>query len=363
MGGDQEDSHSKTEQATPFKLEQARRKGVVPRSMELGAAATAIATLIYLWAYGPDLAAGLAARLHHAIEMAGPLGRGGSVAVWTGLYALDLLGLVGPWLLVVAVVALLAAFLQSGPVFAPAALKPDFSRINPAAGLKRLFSMQTLADAAKSSVKLAVFVGISVYLFGSAASSEAAADARGVLLAFVRLAAAWLVAFVVVAALFAAFDLQLVRRRFAKRMRMSRRDLRDEQRHREGEPRVKQRRRQIARELLERARGLREVRKADVVVTNPTHYAVALRYDARTMTAPQVVARGTGDFALRMRRVAFVYGVPCFEAPPLARELYHRLRVEQTVPERLYAPVAELYLRLRRARAAAPHAQPPGVAP
>jgi len=347
-----EDTHSKTEQATPFKLEQARRKGMVPRSMELGAAATAAATLVYLWAYGADLASGLAVRLHHAIAVSGTLGHeGASVAGWMGAFARDLVALIGPWLLVIAAVAVLAAFLQSGPVFAPAALKPDFSRINPAAGLKRLFSAQTLVEAAKSSVKLAVFTGITVYVLAGVA--PASGDARGVALAFVQVGAAWLLAFVVCAALFAAVDVQLVRRRFAKRMRMSRRDLRDEQRHREGEPRIKQRRRQIARELLERARGLREVKKADIVVTNPTHYAVALRYDAGTMTAPLVVARGAGDFALRMRRVAFVYGVPCFEAPPLARELYHRLRVEQSVPERLFAPVAELYLRMRRAKAAA----------
>ncbi len=356
-----EDASAKSEQATPYKLEQAKRKGMVARSMELGGVAVAAASLAYLWGYGGDLASGLALRMRHAIEVSGSIGSTGAALLpWTGLFSVDLLSLVWPWLLIAAGAALLAAFVQTGPVFAPGALKPDFSRLNPVAGLKRLFTVQTLVDAAKSSVKLMVYGVVTALVIGAAVHSLAGSNggARGVALAFVEVAGAWLLAFVACAALFAAVDLQLVRRRFAKRMRMSRRDLRDEQRHREGEPRIKQRRRQIARELLERARSLREVRSADLLVTNPTHFAVALRYDPRTMAAPLVVARGAGDFALRMRRVAFVYGVPCFEAPPLARELYRRLRVDQPLPEHLYGPVAELYLRMRRARAAAASAAP-----
>jgi flagellar biosynthesis protein FlhB len=353
MRSGSDDPHSKTEQATPYKLEQARKKGMVARSMEVGVAAAAAATLVYLWGYGAELAADLAARMRYAIGSAGAMGTDGATVLgWSALFTKDLLSLAGPWLLVAAAAGFFAAFLQTGPVFAPAALKPDFSRLNPAAGLKRLFSPQTLMEAAKSSFKLAVFTAITVYVINAAVLGLAggALDARGTALALVQVGAAWLLAFVLSAALFAALDLQLVRRRFAKRMRMSRRDLRDEARNREGEPRIKQRRRQIARELLERARSLRNVRGADMLITNPTHYAVALRYDPQAMAAPVLVAKGAGDFALRMRRVAFVYGVPCFEQPPLARELYRRLRIEQPVPERLYGPVAEIYLRARRSR-------------
>jgi flagellar biosynthetic protein FlhB len=213
-----------------------------------------------------------------------------------------------------------------------------------------LFSTHTLVDAAKSCLKLALLTALTWTLLEGAAlgASAGALDARGVALSMAKVCALWMLAFVGLSALFAAVDLRLVKQRFAKRMRMSRRDLRDEVRHREGEPRIKQRRRQLAREMLERARNLRSVRSADIVVTNPTHYAVALRYDPRTMVSPCVVAKGAGEFARRMRRVAFIYGVPCFEQPPLARELYRRLRVEQQVPERLYESVAALYLQLRR---------------
>lgn len=346
-----EDPHSKTEQATPFKLEQARQKGMVARSLEVGALAAAAATLVYLWGYGADLAADVGTRTRHAISMAGSFGADPAALVaWTGLFAADLLALIAPWLLVVAAASLAAAFLQIGPVFAPGALKPDFSKLNPAAGFKRLFSAHTLVDAAKSCLKLAVLAILTWMLLEGAAlgTGAGAVDARGVVLSMAKVSALWLLAYLGCAALFAAVDLQLVKRRFAKRMRMSRRDLRDELRHREGEPRIKQRRRQLAREMLERARNLRSVRGADIVVTNPTHFAVALRYDPRTMVSPCVVAKGAGEFAQRMRRVAFVYGVPCFEQPPLARELYRHLRVEQHVPARLYGSVAALYLQLRR---------------
>jgi flagellar biosynthetic protein FlhB len=351
---DGEDPSAKSEQATPFKLERARHKGMVARSMELGGVAVAAASLAYLWGYGADLAWGLALRLRHAIEVSGSIGgTGAALLPWIGLYSVDLLSLVWPWLLISAGAALVVTVLQTGPVFAPSALTPDFTRLNPVEGLKRLFTVQTLAEAAKSSAKLLVYGLVTTYVIGAAVRSlaGAAGGVRGVSIAFVEVGAAWMMSFVVCAMIFGTIDLQLVRRRFAKRMQMSRRDLRDEQRNREGEPRIKQRRRQIARELLKRGRSLRRVRDADLLVTNPTHVAVALRYDAPTMIAPLVVARGVGDFALRMRRVAFVYGVPCFESPALARELYRQLHLDQPLPQHLYRPVADLYRHIRRAGA------------
>jgi flagellar biosynthetic protein FlhB len=135
-------------------------------------------------------------------------------------------------------------------------------------------------------------------------------------------------------------------------MRMSRRELRREVRDREGEPRLKQKRKQLHADFVAASQSLRNVKGADVVVTNPNHYAVALRYDGATMAAPLVVSRGANALAQRIKRLAFRYGIVTVEDPPLARLLYRACTLDSPVPESAYREVAALYLRLRPAPAA-----------
>lgn len=346
---------TKTEQATAFKLQEARRKGMVARSIEFSALGVLLAFTGYVWAFGPRMADELLRVMTAAIAQAPSLAFG-PLELWTWTAALGsrTASIVLPLFVVVAAAAALAILVQIGFVFSVQALKPDASRLNPANGFKRVFSLQTLYELGKTLLKLAIFPALAVMVIYMATrqATEFAAEPRALAALLgthaVRLML-WLVAAMVI---IAVIDLLFTRRQFGKKMMMSRRELREELRHREGDSRIKQRRKQIARELLKRARSLRQLRGADVLLTNPTHYAVALRFDERTMLAPTVVSKGSGEFALRLRRIAFVYGVPTIESRALARALFFRVPLDGQIPERYFGEAAAVYIRLRAARVA-----------
>jgi flagellar biosynthetic protein FlhB len=152
-----------------------------------------------------------------------------------------------------------------------------------------------------------------------------------------------LLAFVLLAVIFAVVDQLIVRRDFLKRMRMSRRELRREAREREGEPRLKQKRKHLHAELAKTSQSLKNLRKADMLIVNPQHIAIALHYDRRTMLAPVIISAGTDQLAQRLRRLAFIYGIPVVENRTLARELYYKSALNRPIPEQCFAPVANIY--------------------
>jgi flagellar biosynthetic protein FlhB len=232
----------------------------------------------------------------------------------------------------------------------------DFQRVNPAAGFQRVFSRRTLFDGARACAKLLLL-------------SAAAALALGALLPqFQALSALSPAAFLhtllgdiaslgwkmgVALAAIAAVDLLFTRREFGRRMRMSRRELKDEYKNREGDPRIRGRLRELRRELLKRSRALKNTRSADVVVTNPTHYAVALRYVHGEMDAPRVVAKGAGQLAAAMREIAARHRIIVVQNPPLARSLFREAAIDEYLPAGFHAEVARLIvwvLAVRRAR-------------
>jgi flagellar biosynthetic protein FlhB len=351
----QELEQSRTEQATPYKLEQARKKGSVARSVEASTLAVMAALAGYLWAFGADTAAQLQRTTALALAQAPALAFGPlELWRWSTSIASRMASSILPLMLLVVAIAALVILVQIGVVFSAEALKPDASRLNPASGFKRIFSMQTLYEAVKSVLKLIVYGALAVLIVHASAlhSTDIAAEPRALaaLLGTQSLKLVfWLLAAMTV---FAAADIVFTRRRFASQMMMSRRELREETRHREGDSRIKQRRRQLAQELLKRSRSMRQLRGADVLITNPTHYAVALRYDSSAMIAPQVVSRGAGEFALRLRRLAFIYGVPVIEDRKLARTLFFKLALDSAIPENLFRQTAAVYLRLHAMRQA-----------
>ena len=351
----QELEQSRTEQATPYKLEQARKKGSVARSVEASTLAVMVALAGYLWAFGADTAAQLQRTTALALAQAPALAFGPlELWRWSTSIASRMASSILPLMLLVVATAALVILVQIGIVFSAEALKPDASRLNPASGFKRIFSMQTLYEAVKSVLKLVVYGALAVLIVHASAlhSTDIAAEPRALaaLLGTQSLKLVfWLLAAMTV---FATADIVFTRRRFASQMMMSRRELREETRHREGDSRIKQRRRQLAQELLKRSRSMRQLRGADVLITNPTHYAVALRYDSSTMIAPQVVSRGAGEFALRLRRLAFIYGVPVVEDRKLARTLFFKLALDSAIPENLFHHTAAVYLRLHAMRQA-----------
>jgi flagellar biosynthesis protein FlhB len=349
-----ESEQNRSEQASPYKLDQARKKGMIPRSPEAGVVCALACAFGYLWARGDSITGRLALASARAFNQAGnaPAGTPGMLAWLHGLVG-EATACVAPLIAVSVGGALAGTLLQTGLLLAPAALKPDFSKLNPAHGFKRVFSTQTLVEAAKAIFKMVVYVAIAwSSIFATTVTAEHAALSPESLAAALRSRSLRLVGgLLVAAAIFALIDQVLVRRAFARKMRMSRHELRQEHKQREGDPRIRQRRRQLQRELLQRSASLRNMRNADVLVTNPTHFAIGLRYDPVAMAAPKLVARGTGDFALRLRRLAFLYNVPVVESRQLARQLWREAPFEHEVPPHLYRNTAAVYLHMRHARA------------
>jgi flagellar biosynthetic protein FlhB len=312
----------RSEQPTAFKLQRARLKGAVARGTDLGFLTSLVAFVGFAWVMGPEV--GRRLMLHSATT----LGEGTRLADGDGalmtLAARLFASAIGPLLFFAAVVfglVLLFEIVQTGVVFSSQPLKPDFSRLNPAKGLKRLFSIRLLIEATKNVAKLAVYAVLAWLLARSALNDDVARIEDGHTLAnrlgvegLRLLAAAAGVAF-----MFAVIDQIISRRDFTRKMRMSRRELKREHREREGEPRLKQKRKALHAEFVKMSRSLRGLRGADMLVVNPVHFAVGLRYDPRTMAAPTVVSMGRDRFALRLRRTAFLYGVTVIEDRPLAQ--------------------------------------------
>ena len=257
-------------------------------------------------------------------------------------------------------VVLLFELVQTGVIFTTQPLKPDFSRINPAQGFKRIFSWQMMLNAAKNIFKLVMY-GVVAWLTIKDSFLEFAptiVDGRTLAIALGQASARLLLYFLGVGLCFAAIDQLLVRRAFAKQMRMSRRDVRRESRDREGDPRMKQRRKGLHGEFVRNSKSLRNMPSADMLIVNPVHYAVGLKYDGDKMAAPLVVAQGVHSFALRLKKMAMVYGVPVIEDPELARNLY-KLAFEKPIAEVYFTAVAKHYRtqRAAAAKASAPDGQ------
>lgn len=351
-----EDSETdKSEQATPFKLSRARREGTVARGMDLGFLTGLSAALGFAWIVGPQLTASIGQATRGALIGAAQVVDGPDAAYSA---IVQLFSAVLPSLALLAgtvfCIVLLFEVLQTGPVFSAKPLKPDFTRLSPAKGLKRLFTLRLLIETLKNVLKLGLYGAAGYFVIRGAVIDDipAVIDGRTLLALMTRTGFRLALAFVGIAAVFAVIDQLIVRREFGKKMRMSRRELRREAREREGEPRLKQKRKQLHAEFVKTNHSMRNVRKADVLITNPEHVAVALRYDGKTMTAPIVVSVGINRVALRLKRLAFVYGIPVVENRILARELLRRSELNKIIPEHCFQPVANIYNAIRQASGA-----------
>jgi flagellar biosynthetic protein FlhB len=250
----------------------------------------------------------------------------------------------GPVLLAAAFAGVAAGLVQVGWLFAPGAMKPEWSKVSPLKGLQRLFSPASLVEFAKGVVKM-VLVGWACWYAVAPTIADlplfALREISAALHVIADLAMRLLIAAVSVMALIAAIDFGYQKLRIMREMRMSRTEIRDEFKEQEGDPMVKAKLRQIRQERSRR-RMMAAVPKADVVITNPTHYAVALKYDRDVMAAPVVVAKGTDGVALRIRQLARDSGVPIVENPPLARALHATVDLDSAIEPEHYKAVAEI---------------------
>jgi flagellar biosynthesis protein FlhB len=336
----------KSEQATPFKLKRAREKGTIARGIDLGFFTALTACIAYGWLNGYQTA--LSIGQSSAITFANVATASDSSGALFAQFGFLFSSILSPLLLFGATifsVVLFFDFLQVGPVFSFQPLKPDFSRINPAQGLKRLFNMKMLIEALKSTLKLAIYGMIAWLVIRNALANNelAITDGTRLLFALARTGFSLLLFFALAAMVFAASDQILSRRQYSKKMRMSRRELKREYKDREGDNRLKQKRKEFHAEFAKMAKSLRGAREADVILTNPTHYAVALRYMPEKTDAPVIVSRGTGKIAERIKSIGFIYGVTIIQDPPLARALFRDGKLEEEIPELLFQSVADIY--------------------
>jgi len=341
----EESDLEKTEEATPRRLEKAREEGQVARSMELTSFALLMAAAVALLLMGSGLMDQLVRIMRAGMYIERELALQPELML-PRLYALAIEGLwaMAPLLFVLLVVAFVAPMLLSGWMVSAKALMPKFDRINPIKGIGRIFSKHSLVELVKAILKTIVIGAVAALVIWSNKETVMGLLTIPVDLGINRTGEFLAMCFLLTVGaliLIVAIDVPFKIWEHAQQLRMTKDEVYREHKESEGDPYVKARIRNLQREAARR-RMMAEIPKADVIVTNPTHYAVALRYKSGSMRAPKVVAKGVHLLAARIREIAHEHRIPILEAPPLARALYYHTELESEIPEKLYTAVAEV---------------------
>jgi flagellar biosynthesis protein FlhB len=347
-----ETEQNKTEEPTHFKLKKAREKGQIARGTDLSFFAILAAFCGFASIAGAAMLLELSATMRLTLtaieESGGAPERMGALVQAAAENQIGPIALLGAC--VMAVIVFCEIIQLRGLAFSGHPLKPDFSRLDPAKGLKRLFSARMLKETLKSVLKFAAYaVGTWLIIrFGIATFGPTLSDADSLIAALQSVGFRLLFLFALIALIFSAIDQVLSRREFLKQMRMSRSEVNREHKDREGEPRQKQKRKQMHAEFIKQTKSLGSLADADMLIVNPHHYAIGLAYNSANMIAPTVTAKGRNRFALHLRAEAARLSVPIFEMKPLARALYKSAETGFEVPPDYYEAIARLYLELRR---------------
>lgn len=358
----EKDQSQKTEEPTQKRLDDARKKGQVVQSREVSSWLMLLTVAIIVVGLAPGIMSDLGHVLMPFIERPHTLNVGSEGAIEGPGLALSsvLLPLAVPFALLI-VAALATGFLQHGFLISTESLKPDLGKISPLKGLGRLFSSRSLTEFVKGVLKLVIVSGVGVIAIWPEFDTIERLVTMGVpaiLDEIHRLVTRLLIGVCAILAAIAALDYLYQRMQHIKQLRMSREEVREEYRQTEGDPHAKARIRQLRQERARR-RMMAAVPGADVVITNPTHFAVALKYDQAAMNAPRVVAKGADLVAHRIREVAKASDVPIVENPPLARALYAMVDLDAEIPGEHYKAVAEIIGYVWRLKGKMkPHAAP-----
>jgi len=343
-----ESDTDKSQDATPHKLREAQKRGEVAKSTEANFAAIMAALVAICFAVGPGIAKRELGVAQNVMKDAARSDWSSSGTLhWMLQAVFDSIEALAPLLAAIVCVAVLANVFQVGGVFSFDPVTPDFKRINPATGLQRLFSKRVLYDALRSLIKLSLLAWVAWSALMHALPDMLKLnyiDARGHAAVALGAVGPLLFKLLLALVLIALVDLLYTRWDYSKKMRMSHRDIQDEHKQREGDPRIRQRIRQLRNELLKQSQAVGKLPEADVLITNPTHIAIALSYKHGEMPAPKLLAKGKGQLAAKMRSAARQHNIPVVENPPLARELYKRTQSDQFVPEDLYPKVARILI-------------------
>lgn len=339
------DGQERTEDATAKRLQQAKDKGQVARSKELASVSVLVCGSVALMWFGEDVAKALFSIMERFFSIS-------REEIYDTNKLLEIVGgaliaLVFPVFLILAtlfVAALLGAAGLGGISFSAEAAMPKPSKMNPMSGIKRMFGMQSWVELLKSILKVSLVGGTAFYLIDKSKADlfQLSLDtypanifhSLDILLNFILLISCTLLIVV-------AIDIPFQIWQHANQLKMTKQEIKDEYKETEGKPEVKGRIRMLQREMTQR-RMMADVPSADVIVTNPEHYSVALRYDQNKDSAPIVVAKGVDHIAMKIREIAREHNIDILPAPPLARALYHSTEVEQQIPDGLFAAVAQI---------------------
>ncbi|WP_445358829.1 EscU/YscU/HrcU family type III secretion system export apparatus switch protein [Microbulbifer sp. ANSA005] len=348
------ESSEKTEPASQFKLQEARKKGQAAKSIEVVSLITLLGFLMMLLAFGKKL---INRVLHNTSSMMGSINDVNSntqnVLAWISSSISDWVSILAPIMLATAIFAILGNVLQTGLIFSTATLKPDFKKLNPISGLKKIFSIKSIFDLFKSVLKISILIAFLTWYVAGAMESWVGllgrnpASTADIFIDFV-VEIFFMTAPIV--ALFALIDFIFSKKKFLKDMRMTKHEVKEEHKRRDGDPTLKRKRKELQKELRDKQSGLNNVPTATVVITNPTHFSVALKYDAQVMMAPKVVAKGRGNLALKIRDIARSKRVKIIQSPALTRSIYKQSNIDDYIPSDTYLAVAKLLSKLEQSK-------------
>ena len=346
------DDLEKTEEPTSKKIEDARKEGNVAKSMEFSGFVilfiSALIIIFYLKYVSIDLE-------KYFAFIASLIGKELTKNLIYQIVIKSFLAFIiilAPVMFTIMIAGVLANVFQTGFLFTIKPIMPKLEKINPIKGIKRIFSVKTIVEGIKMTLKVAVAFGVGYYLFLGFLGEIPRLALMNVfeqIRWFSQKAIILIFSMMAVFLVFAIIDFIYQRYSYKKSLRMSKQEIKDEFKQTEGNPEIKAKIRQLQREMSKK-RMMAEVPKADVVITNPTHYAVAIRYDKEKEEAPRVIAKGTDNLAIKIKEIAREAGVMIVENPPLARELYKSVEVEEIIPPKLYQAVAEVLAFVYKAK-------------
>ncbi len=346
------DDAEKTEEPSSKKLEDAKKEGNVPRSQDTSAFITLIVAVVVVY-FATSF---LTERIEHLYRYYSSLIGMEMTPILASQIAITTLGelllMIVPIASVVALAGIIAAVSQFGFIFTTKPLTPDLKKIDPIKGLGKLFSVKKLIEAVKTTAKVAIVFAVAFYYL-----IEDIHELPTVINFSLEHQIGWLTEKIIMLVavmlmilfVLAMIDLMFVRFQYFKDLRMSKQEVKDEYKQMEGDPQVKARIKKIQMEMAQK-RMMAEIPTADVVITNPTHYAVALRYHKEKENAPRVIAKGIDNMALKIKEIAREHEIQIVENPPLARELYAKCDIDELIPENFYQAVAEVLAFVYRAK-------------
>ena len=334
----------KSEQPTDSKLKKAKEKGQIPRSRELTSLIILLVGIMLFWIMGTHFVSKLKAIIQQAMLVAHRTDDDKQI-----IFNLINLLTAGFWAILpifvgLVIVAIIAPLSVGGLLFSLQSIKPNLGKLNPISGFKRLFSLRIFSELFKSILKV-VLIAFAAALFlihqfpnmlalPSMYLNNALSQVMQLLIYASLLIVLALIPMI-------GFDIFYQIWSNLKKLKMSKQEVKDEFKEQEGNPQIKGRIRQMQ-QAIARRRMMKDVPKANVIVTNPTHYAVALQYDEKTMSAPKILAKGTDNIASKIKQIAQEHQIPQLEAPPLARALYRHGEIGKSIPAELYAAVAQI---------------------